>query len=101
MKNICLITGSDLRKVMGVNYYIKSFIQCNDFFENVRVNRVYSGSQFLKVDEDEEMPIGSDIGTTGYRIRRGFRTFLRNILTYKFYPFEKFRYEYKSNKDVY
>ena len=93
MKNVCLVTGSDLRMVMGVNYYIKSFILCNEFFKTIRVNRVYSGSQILKVDEGEVIPIGSDIGTAEYKFRRGIRSFFRKLLTYKFYPFEKFRYE--------
>ena len=48
---ISLITGSDLRMVMGVNYFLKSFIKSNIYFHSVKVNRVYSGIQTLKVDE--------------------------------------------------
>lgn len=71
MKYISLITGSELRMVMGVNYFIKSFLQSNEYLNDVKINRVYSSLQTLKVDEGDEMPIGSDIGTTEYKFRRG------------------------------
>lgn len=93
MKNICIITGSDLRMVMGVNYYLKSFIQCNNFFKNVKLRKIYSGVQTLDIDKGEEMPIGTDIGTAEYKMRRGFRTLLRKLLTDKYYRFALFRYE--------
>lgn len=93
MKYISLITGSELRMVMGVNYFIKSFLQSNEYLKGVKVNRVYSSLQTLKVDEGDEMPIGSDIGTAEYKFRRGVRTFLRKLLTDKFYPFALFKYE--------
>lgn len=92
MKNISIITGSDLRMVMGVNYFIKSFIQCNDYFKDVKVNRVYSSIQTLKVDEGDQMPIGLDLGTMEYKSRRFVRIFLRKLLTDKFYPFALFKY---------
>ena len=92
MKYISIITGSDLRMVMGVNYFIKSFIQCNEFFNDVQINRVYSGVQTLAIDKNEPMPIGNDLGTTEYKIRRGVRTLLRKLLTDKFYPFALLRY---------
>lgn len=93
MKYISLITGSELRMVMGVNYFIKSFLQSNEYLNDVKINRAYSSLQTLKVDEGDEMPIGSDIGTTEYKFRRGVRTFLRKLLTDKFYPFALFKYE--------
>lgn len=92
MKYINIITGSELRMVMGVNYFIKSFLQCNDYFKEVKINRVFSGIQTLKVDEGDKMPIGSDLGTKEYKFRRGIRTFFRKLLTDKFYPFALFRY---------
>lgn len=93
MKHLSLITGSDLRMVMGVNYFLKSFIQCNELFKEIKINRIYSGTQTLNVEEGEQMPIGSDLGSTEYRFRRGFRTILKWILTDKFYPFALFRYQ--------
>lgn len=93
MKYISLVTGSELRMVMGVNYFIKSFLQSNKYLNDVTVNRVYSSLQTLKVDEGDEMPIGSDLGTTEYKFRRGVRTFLRKLLTDRFYPFALFKYE--------
>ena len=104
MKNISIITGSDLRMVMGVNYFIKSFIQCNEQFKEVKLNRVYSGVQSLDIEKGDEMPIGSDLGSTEYNVRRGVRSFFRWILTDKFYPFALFRYEMNlrrvSKRDV-
>jgi glycosyltransferase involved in cell wall biosynthesis len=96
MKHISIITGSELRMVMGVNYYIKSFLKCNQYFKDYNVNRVYSSLQTLKVDEGEEIPIGIDKGKTEYKIRRGIRTVLRKLLTDKFYPFALFRYRLNS-----
>lgn len=92
MKNINIITGSDLRFVMGVNNYIKSFIQCNDYFKAIYLNRVFSCMQTLNIDKGDQMPIGNDIGTYEYKIRRGVRRFLRKLLTDKFYPFALLRY---------
>lgn len=104
MKYISIITGTPLTQVQGVNYFIKSFLGCNKLFKNVIVNRVYSAKQCLHVDEGDAMPIGSDVGTTEYKVRTFVRTTLRKLLTSKFYPFALFRYElnrrYNSKKSV-
>ena len=93
MKRVSIITGSELRQVQGVNYFIKSFIECNPLFDNIVLDRVYSSMQVLDIEKGDTMPIGEDVGTTEYRLRTGFRTFLRKLLTDKFYPFSLFRYE--------
>lgn len=98
MKKISLITGSDLRFVMGVNYFLKSFVECNDLFDDVKVTRVYSGVQTLKVDEGEAIPIGVGRESASYKARSGIRTVLRKLLTGKFYPFALFRYELNKNR---
>lgn len=92
MKRISIITGSELRQVQGVNYFIKSFLECNKLFNNVIVDRVYSSLQVLYIDKGDKMPIGADIAIKEYAIR-GVRTFLRKLLTDKFYLFALFRYE--------
>lgn len=51
MKRISIITGSELRQVQGVNYFIKSFLECNKLFNNVIVDRVYSSLQVLYIDK--------------------------------------------------
>ena len=93
MKTVSIITGSELRQIQGVNYFIKSLIGCNSLFKDVFIKRVYSSKQTLKIDEGDRMPIGNDIGTREYAIRTGIRSFLRKLLTDKFYPFALFRYE--------
>lgn len=93
MKYISIITGSDLRFVMGVNYFIKSFIECNQYLVNMQCNRVYSGKQTIKVDEGESIPIGQGIRTIHYRMKNGVRAFLRKLLTSRFYPFALLKYE--------
>lgn len=93
MKKISIITGSELRQVQGVNYYIKSFIECNSLFKEVVVDKVYSSLQVLDVEAGDTMPIGADTGSREYAVRTCFRTFLRKLLTDKFYPFALFRYE--------
>lgn len=93
MKRISIITGSELRQVQGVNYFIRSFLECNQFFHEVVVERVYSSIQVLRVDEGDTMPIGKGIATRRYAVRTAVRTFLRKLLTDKFYPFALLRYE--------
>lgn len=104
MKKISIITGSELRQIQGVNYFIKSFLECNKFFRRSVVDRVYSSLQVLHIDEGDIMPIGADIATKKYAVRTGIRTFLRKLLTDKFYPFALFRYElnfyYNSKQSV-
>lgn len=104
MRNISIITGSDLRQVQGVNYFIKSFLECNQYFKTIKVERVYSSLQVINVNENETIPIGVDSGTKEFVVRIGFRTLLRKLLTDKFYPFALFRYElnhyFNSTKSI-
>lgn len=104
MKTVSIITGSELRQIQGVNYFIKSLIECNNLFKNIYINRVYSSQQTLQIDKGDQMPIGSDIGTREYAVRTGFRTLLRKLLTDKVYAFALFRYElnfyYNSHNSV-
>lgn len=93
MKTVSVITGSELRQIQGVNYFIKSLIGCNNLFKDIYINRVYSSLQTLKIDEGDSMPIGNDVGTREYVVRTGIRTFFRKLLTDKFYPFALLRYE--------
>lgn len=108
MKKVSIITGSELRQVQGVNFFIKSFLECNCFFQGIVVDRVYSSLQVLRIDEGDTMPIGADLANKRYVARTRFRTFLRMLLTDKFYPFALFRYElnffhnsYKSVKNYF
>ena len=93
MKYISIITGSDLRFVMGVNYYIKSFIECNNFFTNVECNRVYAGAQMLKTDEGELMPIDKGRDSADYKLMNFIRKILRKLLTSRFYPFALLKFK--------
>ncbi|WP_027317947.1 glycosyltransferase family 4 protein [Bacteroides graminisolvens] len=104
MNKISIITGSELRQVQGVNYFIKSFIECNKSFKDIYVTKVYSSMQVLNIDNGDQMPIGEDQGTANYAVRTRVRTILRKILTLRFYPFALLRYEfnfyYNSSKSV-
>lgn len=93
MKYISIVTGSDLRMVMGVNYFIKSFIECNKLFDRIKLTHVYSGVQSLNIENGDNISIGADLGTAEYKRRRGLRSILRRILNDKIYLFLLFRYE--------
>lgn len=104
MKSIAIVTGSELRQVQGVNYFIKSFIECNKFFKSCAVTRIYSSKQVLDIEKGDTMPIGSDIGSTEYKVRTGIRSFLRKLLSSRFYPFALFRFQlnywHNSSKSI-
>jgi len=84
--------GMDLRQVQGVNLVINYLVKGSRFFHDVQITKVYGGKQVIDVANGGQMPIGSDVGTPQYTLRRKIRGFLRDILSSEYYLFAMLKY---------
>lgn len=93
MKRLVMFGGADLRQIQGINLVIRQMVSGRHLFRGIELTTVYAGQQTIDVRAGEGIPVGSDTGTLRYTLRRRIRSLLRELLSSRWYPFARLKYE--------
>lgn len=81
MKKIDIIYNADLRQVQGINYVTNSFVKGKSYLSKTIINKIYSPSIILNIENGDLMPIGANVNLKSYKFIRKFRTLLKILLS--------------------